>query len=87
MNRSCLDRSNLGEFSISAAMLDKQLAKLGLPPLEGSQLEKAHRELFSEVRRPLFPTRARRPWLMQLTLLHVRRTATPSRTSTPARAP
>ncbi|GAA5894065.1 hypothetical protein JCM8208_002338 [Rhodotorula glutinis] len=45
--RDCLDRSNLGEFSISAAMLDKQLAKLGLPPLEGSQLEKAHRDLFS----------------------------------------
>ncbi|GAA5945853.1 hypothetical protein JCM3775_001907 [Rhodotorula graminis] len=45
--RDCLDRSNLGEFSISASMLDKQLAKLGLPPLEGSQLEKAHRELFS----------------------------------------
>ncbi|GAA5845739.1 hypothetical protein JCM9279_006090 [Rhodotorula babjevae] len=45
--RDCLDRSNLGEFSVSAAMLDKQLARLGLPPLEGSQLEKDHRDLFS----------------------------------------
>ncbi|GAA6054550.1 hypothetical protein JCM3770_006025 [Rhodotorula araucariae] len=45
--RDCLDRSNLGEFSISAAALDKQLTKLGLPPLAGSELGQAHRELFS----------------------------------------
>ncbi|BGP22812.1 phosphatidylinositol phosphate phosphatase [Rhodotorula toruloides] len=46
--RDCLDRSNLGEFSISAAMLEQQCPKLGLGPFQGSTLEILHRKLFAD---------------------------------------
>ncbi|GJN88569.1 hypothetical protein Rhopal_001535-T1 [Rhodotorula paludigena] len=46
--RDCLDRSNLGEYSISAAALNKELSALGLPTLEQSdELNRVHRKLFS----------------------------------------
>lgn len=48
---SCLDRSNLGEYSISAAALNKELSALGLPTLDQSdELNRVHRKLFSAVR-------------------------------------
>ncbi|GAA5885476.1 hypothetical protein JCM6882_009634 [Rhodosporidiobolus microsporus] len=46
--RDCLDRSNLGEFSLSTAALEKQMSTLGLPPFAGSALEKAHRRLWAK---------------------------------------
>ncbi|BGO89600.1 hypothetical protein NBRC10512_001549 [Rhodotorula toruloides] len=46
--RDCLDRSNLGEFSISTAMLAQQCQKLGLPSFRGSALETLHRKLFAD---------------------------------------
>ncbi|GAA6027088.1 hypothetical protein JCM8097_006101 [Rhodosporidiobolus ruineniae] len=46
--RDCLDRTSLGEFTISQAVLAARVEKLGMPPFEGSLLEKAHRRLFAD---------------------------------------
>ncbi|ORY41446.1 inositol polyphosphate phosphatase [Leucosporidium creatinivorum] len=46
--RDCCDRTNLGQWIISRTAISQYLAAEGLPPLEGSQLERSHRILFSE---------------------------------------
>ncbi|GAA5968260.1 hypothetical protein JCM11641_003786 [Rhodosporidiobolus odoratus] len=45
--RDCLDRTTLGEFSISRELLATQMKAIGLPAFEGSPVEKAHRELWA----------------------------------------
>lgn len=46
----CCDRTNLGQWIISKVALEQYLQSQGLPPLKGTQLERSHRFLFSEVR-------------------------------------
>ncbi|GAA5989269.1 hypothetical protein JCM10908_001233 [Rhodotorula pacifica] len=46
--RDCCDRTNLGQFSCSAQAIRKILQELGLPPLDGSPLDQAHRNLWAD---------------------------------------
>ncbi|GAA5878699.1 hypothetical protein JCM1840_000205 [Sporobolomyces johnsonii] len=45
--RDCLDRSNLGQFSLSGQALEKEMDKLGLPSFRGGLLEQKHGELWA----------------------------------------
>ncbi|BGP13881.1 hypothetical protein JCM10213_002520 [Rhodosporidiobolus nylandii] len=46
--RDCLDRTTMGEFSLSRAALAAQMAALDLPALFASPVEEAHRHLFAD---------------------------------------